>query len=229
DVLAQQPVALSTVALVAHLCRYFVLAGGLGELASLVEAVRHRLLHEDVLAQLDGTDGGGRVVVIRRRDQDRVDLLVTVIEHLAVVVEDLRLLDLGGYPLDRFAEPFIVHVHQRHEPLTRRQAGVARALPTAPDDGDAELLAFRLGREDTRYPQKVAPRQCHAPRHKATTVDARRTVHGIAFLNEACFRLLLPFLPVLFPLRVIPEELFATLEDVGVDERTGPTTLGGKS
>src|SRR5262249_52124797 len=69
DVLAQQPVTCSTVPLVTHLRGDLVLARLLGQLPGLVQTPRQRLLAEDVLAELDGTDGGRRMMVVWRGDQ----------------------------------------------------------------------------------------------------------------------------------------------------------------
>ena len=79
------------VPLVAHLRDDLVLLGGLHQLADLVDRVRQRLLAVDVLAALDGGHGGHRVGMVGRGDDDRVDLLVHLVEHLAEVAELLGL------------------------------------------------------------------------------------------------------------------------------------------
>ena len=76
DPLADQARAVAGVALVAHLRRHLVLARRLGQHARLVTRVRQRLLHVHVLAGLHRRHGDHRVGVVRRRNDDRVDVLL---------------------------------------------------------------------------------------------------------------------------------------------------------
>jgi hypothetical protein len=74
-----------------------------------------RLLHPHVHAGLHCLDHGQRVPVVRRVDQDDVE--VALLEHLAVVAVQPRdlLRDLArGDQLARFGEHPAVHVAQRH-------------------------------------------------------------------------------------------------------------------
>ena len=91
DVLGHAADRLAAIALVAHLRQDLLLPGGLGQGIALGDVVGQRLLAEDVLAVVDGADGRRGVVVVGRGDQDHVEVLVALVEHLAIVVEDLGL------------------------------------------------------------------------------------------------------------------------------------------
>src|SRR5207344_1634196 len=80
-------------ALLADLHHAAVLARGGDDLLAFENVVARRLLAIDVLARLDGPDGGEHVPVIRRGDGDRVDALI--LEGLAHVYVDFWLL-VGG-------------------------------------------------------------------------------------------------------------------------------------
>src|SRR6185436_15748142 len=73
------------------------LAGGLDHEAAIADVVRGRLLDVDVLARFTGEDGHGRVPVLGRGDDHRVDL--AVLEQLAEVAVGPGLAAGGG---DRF-------------------------------------------------------------------------------------------------------------------------------
>ncbi len=150
DVLAQPAVALARVPLVAHRRVNLVLPRFGRERARLVDAPRQRLLAEHTLARANGADRGRRVVVVRGGDQHRVDVLRVLVVHRAVVVVHRRVFDLVAELLDRLRDLLVVHVAERDEALARRGAGVAAALPAAPDDRDPELLVRRACRKNRR-------------------------------------------------------------------------------
>ena len=130
------------VALVAHLRVDLVLRRLGRERAGFVRCTRSAASRQKtLLAEVDGADRGRGVVVVGRGDQHRVDVLVRVVEHLAVVVEDCGCSSLRRHGL-RTASPSIFS--STSTSATSRSfaasAGVAAALPAAADDGDAELL-----------------------------------------------------------------------------------------
>ena len=67
------------------------LAGGLGERAGLVDGPRERLDAQDVLAPPDRVHAYHGVRVVRRGHEHRVDVVVLLVEHLAVVAIPLCL------------------------------------------------------------------------------------------------------------------------------------------
>ena len=98
DPFPDQAHVLGGVALVAYLCDYLVLDGGLAKGADLGHRVRQGLLAIHVLAALDRIHAGHRMRVVRRADDYRVDLLVELVEHLAEVGELLGLGELLESP-----------------------------------------------------------------------------------------------------------------------------------
>ena len=134
-------------ALVAHLGGDLMLLGGLSQLAGLEDGLGEGLLHEGVLALLDGLHGRGGVVVIGRRNRHRVD--VFAIEHLAVVGVFLSL--LGG-PAAGLVEPVLVGITDRHDVFAAAGAHVAGAFSANADTGDVEFFSWRAWGADNGIP-----------------------------------------------------------------------------
>ena len=144
DVLGHAADRLAAIALVAHLRQHLLLAGRLGQGVALGDIVGQRLLAEDVLAVVDGADGGRGMVVIGRGDQDHVEVLVALVEHLAIVVEDLgfgRVLDALVHDL---GNSLLVHVHQGDEVFAERTAHAVAAHARCADHRHAQLVGRRL-------------------------------------------------------------------------------------
>ena len=72
--------------------------------------------------------------MIGNADDDRVNLLVQRLEHLAVIAEALRL----GIALERVSRALLVHVAKRDDVLAGHLAEVLSALPSATDDGEVQ-------------------------------------------------------------------------------------------
>ncbi len=70
--------------LIAHLRGEFGFLGAAGEMAGFFDTPGERLLHVDVLAEIHGGRGDGRVHVVGRGDDDGVDVFL-VLEHVAVI------------------------------------------------------------------------------------------------------------------------------------------------
>ena len=144
DVLGHAADRLAAIALVAHLRQDLLLPGGLGQGIALGDVVGQRLLAEDVLAVVDRADGGRGVVVIGRGDQHHVEVLVALVEHLAVVVEDLGLGRVLDAVLHHLGDVLLVHVDQGDEVLAQGAAHAVAAHARRADHGHAQLVARRL-------------------------------------------------------------------------------------
>ena len=188
DILAEHANVLAAVPLVAQLRHDFAFAGRLHHEPDFADAVGQRLLAVDVLAQLHGHDRGQGVVMIGDGDEDGVDVLMDLVEHLAIVVEllDAGRLDVGPLVVDEFLAlrhvPF-VHVAKGDELLVGR--GGYRRLPLV-DDADhhgAELGVGRSLRQHGRRGKDVGPGS-HSG-HGGGTLEELTTgdlqAHGISF------------------------------------------------
>ena len=162
-------------ALVAHLGHDLVLFGGLRQRSGLIDVVREGLFAERVLAILDGPHGGRGVVVVGRGDEDYVDLLVHLVEHLAVVEEGLDLVHLDflfAQPLHGVGHAGIIHIHEGDKLLAHGRAHAGPALAVSANDSGAELA--RGGRmdewplHDARTNQRPAD-DCALAKDAATT------------------------------------------------------------
>ena len=118
-------------------------AGGLGQGAALGDVMGQRLLREGGLAALDRADRRRGMVVVRRGDQHDVEILVALVEHLAIVVVDLR---LGLAPMT-FAEllhgareGIVIDIDQGHEVLAQAAAEGVAAHAARANHGHAQLL-----------------------------------------------------------------------------------------
>ena len=133
DPLLDQADALARAPLVAHLGDDLVLARGLGQRPRLGHRARQRLLHVDVLAELHRRHRDDGVGVVRRRDDDGVDVLLLLEHHAEVLVADRvreRLEDLRrAASAERGLA--LVHVAQRDDvrPLRRRALVLLVPMP----------------------------------------------------------------------------------------------------
>jgi len=122
----------AAMSLVAHLRGHFVLAGSLGQGVALVDVVRQRLLAERGLAEIDGPDRSRGVVVVRRGDEHRVEILVAIVEHLAVVVEDFGLGPPGARRFHRGGDRVVVDVDQGDQSLVKGGPRLYSPMPPPP-------------------------------------------------------------------------------------------------
>ena len=79
-----------------------------------------------MLAQINGPNRRGGVMMIRGRDQHHVQLSMALVQHLAIVVEDLRfglILDLSLHCL---CDGVLVHIDDGHQ---IRLTGEGEAAP----------------------------------------------------------------------------------------------------
>ena len=127
------------VALVAHLRGDLVFVGRLHQLARFPDGAGQRLLHVDVLAALHAPHGGGGVHEIGDGDDDRVDVLVFLVEHLAEVFV-LR----SAFELLEFARGLLfIDIAQRDDVFGAAQPQMSlAALPPAPMEA---IFSFSLG------------------------------------------------------------------------------------
>ena len=150
----------------------------------LVDAVRQRLLAVDVLVQLDRHHGGAGVTVVRDGDEHRVDLLVQLVEHLAVVVIGL---DLWPYarvilvePIQGVRHPPVVNVDRRDQVLTGGDGHVSHPLAVGANHGRVQFGVRRTARP--RRPANPQPRR-RPPRQQrrqtsSETLTSEAAGHG---------------------------------------------------
>ena len=140
---------LAAIALVAHLRENLLLPGGLGQGIALGDVVGQWLLAEDMLAVVDGADGGRSVVVIGRGDQHHVEVLVALVEHLAIVVENLGLGRLLDTILHNLGDVLLVHIDHGDKVLAEGAAHAIAAHARHADHGHAQLVGRRrLGQHE---------------------------------------------------------------------------------
>ena len=157
----------------------------LDHLAAFPHRVRRGLFDEDVLAGLQGPDGGERVPVIRYRDHDGID--VFVVEGAAEVLHEPRLerLDvLEAFVVDPRRREVGVDVAERldFDVLQPREAALEGVALTADadlreDDAivGADDAAGRPGcRADARPQQVAADRYARRRRSELRVEDAPR-------------------------------------------------------
>ena len=146
----------------------------LDHLAAFPHRVRRGLLDVDVLAGLERPDGGERVPVVRRGDDDGVDVLV--VEHAPQILHEPRL-ERGDFrqarvvdPLGRqirvdVAEGLDFYVREPREPALERVALTANADA----GGDDAIVGAEDAAADVRAPR--GPRRIE---QLAANRDARR-------------------------------------------------------
>ncbi len=96
--------AFGGVVLIAHLGDDFVFLRGFAERARFAQCVGQRLFDVDMLAERHRQDRGRRVAMIRRGDDDAVDVFIHLIEHLAEVGVGLRRCLFRGLPRGGFVK-----------------------------------------------------------------------------------------------------------------------------
>jgi len=153
DVLDQPADALAAVPLLAQLRDHVVLLGRGHHQTHFLDRVRQGLFHVHVLAQRHGDHRRQEVVMVRSGDEDGVDALVHLVEHLAIVVEDLQLrrIHVGSVllePVVRRGQVVFVDVHQGHQVLGHGSAEAGQALVRT---ANHDRVEFRIRRALAEY------------------------------------------------------------------------------
>jgi hypothetical protein len=131
-----------------------VLACGLGEFSGLLNRPGKRLLDVNVLTHLDCHHSDGGVSMVRRRDDDGVDILL-LFEHYAEILVFGRI----GIFLKYLPRKTPVHVAKRDYIFFFAGREVAFAHTAYADGGDIELFAGRL---QGRASKDIAGQDCEA-------------------------------------------------------------------
>ena len=136
------------VALVPHLRGDFVFLLRRHHQFNLPEAVRHRLLDIDVLAERHGQHRDGEMREVRRRDADGVNLLAQLVEHLPEILKARH----AGMRLKRLDCVRRAHVGVAERNDVRQPRGVQlgddfRAAIADADAGEVDLV----GRNPVRH------------------------------------------------------------------------------
>ena len=114
--------------------------GGFPHDPRLVDRSCQRLFTVNVFAQLHRRNRGDRVRVVGCRDQNRIDLLFHLIEHLAEVLIPLRFRML----LVDIARPLRIHVAERDEIVAHAMKRIETA-PSLTADTDSGNVQFAIG------------------------------------------------------------------------------------
>ena len=150
DPLLRHALTVHRAALVAHLRDNFRFFRGAMQVTHLGDVIAERLLHADVLAVLDGMHRGEVMRVVGSRDDDAVDVLGHLIEHLAEVLIELRRRrrSLTGVEmvlltlLRGFLKTLRVHIDHRDDVVVQRDhARVGQAFAVRTDLGQIQPLA----------------------------------------------------------------------------------------
>ena len=129
-------------ALVAHLGRQILFLGDLAHLARLIDRLDQRFLGEAVLAHLHRPEGCHAMIMVRRGNGHRVNILANFVQHLAVILILLELGELLGELLGLRSERVGVHVTDGNNvPATMGGvAAVAVPLSVHADAGDVDAV-----------------------------------------------------------------------------------------
>ena len=165
DPLFHKADVLGRMALIAHLGLHPVASGRFGDSAGLVHRMSQRFLAKDMFTCFHGPHGDDRVRVIRRGDDNCVDVLLLV-EHLAIVGVDFRL----GIGFIGWSSVVVINVAPSHNVFFFALAKIGRSHPADPDPGDIQLFAGR----------RLAGTGDYMPRNdlKAVAAPKRREICG---------------------------------------------------
>ena len=137
DPLAEPTNVVGGVSLIAELRDDLVLAGRLHHLPHFVDRVGQRFFTVHVLAAANGIHHRHGVRVVRRTDDDRVDLAVQLVEHRAKVAIPLGL----GKLLERFCRTLVIDVGQSNDVFALHSVDARRPATSHADPGDIDLVA----------------------------------------------------------------------------------------
>ena len=174
DQFAQATCILAGLALVAHLRGELAFARQSGDLPRFPDRVRERLFAIDMLAQFHRSHRCKGVNMIRRGNDDGVDVLLLV-EHLAVV---LPLPCLGEF-LERAGGVRPIHIAQRDDVVIRKLGDVVPALAGDTDASDVELPAWRCRAVESEHVTGHDLKACGRDRDAAHELAAGKLAgHG---------------------------------------------------
>jgi len=129
------------VALVAHLCGDLVFRSGGAKLAGFPDGTDERFLHVDVLAALHAPDRRSGVHVVRDGDDNRVNIICFLVEHLPEVAVAMRV----GKTLESWLGAAIIDVAKDGDIFGRGGCrDVTGALSAGADRGKVELVVGGL-------------------------------------------------------------------------------------
>ena len=152
--------AFAGVALVAHLGADAVQARQPQQLPRFADGLRQRFLHIHVFAQHDGHVGRQEMHVVRRRDADRVDLVVHLEQHLPKIGVALRIRELRDQLLAVAAPTggiqIPIHIAEGDDVLVLMRHDVREALAATPDLREAD---FGSGRDRPRLARILGQRR----------------------------------------------------------------------
>ena len=126
--------------LVSHLRDNVVARGGFPHDPRLVDRTCQRLFTVNVFAQFHCRNRGDGVRVVGCRDQNRINLLFHLIEHLAEVLIPLR----SRMFLVNIARPLRIHVAERDEIVAHAVKRI-EAAPSLAADTDSGNVQFDVG------------------------------------------------------------------------------------
>ncbi len=139
-------------AMVAHLGNEPGFFDGPGQFARLRDGVRKRLFHIDMFSRRHTGHGRRKVHVVRGGDDDGVEFVAHLFEHLPVVLEPWH---VGVFPIVVRRLP-VIHVAEGRKGLMRHLPDGMPALAAHTDVSDSQLL---IGREHlARCPRLAAQR-----------------------------------------------------------------------
>ena len=155
-------------ALIAQLRHDIVLAGDLHHLPHFVNRMRQWLFAVDMLAATDNVHNSDRVRMVGRPDNDRVDLRVQLVEHLAKVAVTLRVRVF----VVRRGSATIIHVGQRDDILTADAVDIVGSPAARTDGHNIQLVARRRLARPTQHMRGDDVKQGHAGAGRAEKLSA---------------------------------------------------------
>jgi hypothetical protein len=160
------PDAFAGVALDAHLRHDTRLLRDFGQPARFKHFMRQRFLAEHVLPRLHAGRGYRRMRVVRRGDENGIDVTLRS-EHLAIVFVAFRF----WKSIERLGRVYVIDVAQGHDVLAREAAQVRAAHSADSDSGDVQLFVRRLRPRRIQCSGRRDPGKRYT-RQKVTTIDS---------------------------------------------------------
>ena len=143
DPFFDEPGTFTGMPLVPHLRDDPCFPGGLCQRAGLMDRVRERLLHEDMLPHFHRHHRDRCVRVVRCADGDGVYPLF-LLEHHTEVPVPRRLEELRSFHAvlpERFGDLVVIHIAERDDVLRAHCLNVGLTLPVDPHAGNVQLVA----------------------------------------------------------------------------------------
>ena len=174
--------------LIAHLGNDVICLSGPGQHATFIHGMAERLLHINMFSQAHRVHRYGRVHVVRRTDQDRINFRLTV-EHLTIISIGFCLIPKRSCKilLQRVREPAIIDVANRIDIFMGHTLDVGTALPGRADG--CNIQAITGG--NIVLPSEHSPWHNHECRRRAGAFDKTPSGFGLRQLRPG--RLLFHF------------------------------------